>query len=103
MRRRIPRTTLHRKSIGQSGSPVRRITAAAALVLTAGLLSPLSTATAADEPAPVSHYCKAQCADILPPGANGSATLAEILANKLLGTQPAHADDQLGPYDALSS
>ncbi|MEV3854674.1 penicillin acylase family protein [Streptomyces sp. NPDC050095] len=108
MRRRIPRTTLHRKPF----SPLRRITAAAALVLTAGLLSPLSPlaplaplarATAADGPAPAGDYCKGQCADILPPGANGSATLAEILANKVLGTQPAHADDQLGPYDALSS
>ncbi|MEV5612962.1 penicillin acylase family protein [Streptomyces sp. NPDC052225] len=94
MRRRIPRTTLH-----------RRVTAAAALVLTAGLLSPLSTAAAADDPVPVpiSDHCEGQCADILPPGANGSATLAEILGNKLFGTQPAHADDQLGPYDALSS
>ncbi|MEU6394277.1 penicillin acylase family protein [Streptomyces sp. NPDC046939] len=103
MRRRIPRTTLHRKPVSQSGGSLRRITAAAALVLTAGLLSPLSTATAADDPVPVSDHCKGQCADILPPGANGSATLAEILAHKLLGTQPAHADDQLGPYDALSS
>ncbi|WP_338694834.1 penicillin acylase family protein [Streptomyces sp. Q6] len=94
MRRRIPRTTLH-----------RRLTATAALLLTAGLLSPLSTATAADDPVPVpvSDHCEGQCADILPPGANGSATLAEILGNKLFGTQPAHADDQLGPYDALSS
>jgi acyl-homoserine lactone acylase PvdQ len=99
MRRRIPRTTLHRKSRG----PLRRLTATAALVLTAGLLAPLSTAEAADEPAPVTDYCQGQCADILPPGANGSATLAEILGNKLFGTQPAHADDQLGPYDALSS
>ncbi|MBO1331904.1 penicillin acylase family protein [Streptomyces sp. VRA16 Mangrove soil] len=98
MRRRIPRTTLHR-------SPLRRLTAAAALVLTAGLVSPLtaSTAGAADDPVPVTDYCEGQCADILPPGANGSATLAEILGNKLFGTQPAHADDQLGPYDALSS
>ncbi|MCQ4208980.1 penicillin acylase family protein [Streptomyces longispororuber] len=96
MRRRIPRTTLHR-------SLFRRGTAAAALVLTAGLLSPLSTAAAADEPVPATDYCEGQCADILPPGANGSATLAEILGNKLFGTQPAHADDQIGPYDALSS
>ncbi|MGP3771210.1 penicillin acylase family protein [Streptomyces sp. SDT5-1] len=101
MRRRIPRTTLYR-------SLTKRVTAVAALVLTAGLLSPVSTAgastaTAADEPNPAADYCKGQCADILPPGANGSATLAQILGNKLLGTQPPHADDQLGPYDALSS
>lgn len=102
MRRRIPRTTLYR-------SLTKRVTAVAALVLTAGLLSPVSTAgastatAAADEPIPAADYCKGQCADILPPGANGSATLAQILGNKLLGTQPPHADDQLGPYDALSS
>lgn len=85
------------------GSLTKRVTALAALVLTAGLLSPTSTATAADEPTPAADYCKGQCADILPPGANGSATLAQILGNKLLGTLPPHADDQLGPYDALSS
>ncbi|MHB9754741.1 penicillin acylase family protein [Streptomyces sp. BYX5S] len=94
MRRRIPRTTLHK-------SLTKRVTAVAALVLTAGLLSPVSAV--ADDPAPATDYCEGQCADILPPGANGSATLAQILGNKLLGTQPPHADDQLGPYDALSS
>ncbi|MFE1953229.1 penicillin acylase family protein [Streptomyces sp. NPDC059524] len=98
MRGRTPRTTPRRRARG----PLRRLTAAAALVLTAGLLSPHATA-AADEPAPAADYCAGQCADILPPGANGSATLVEILGNKLFGTQPAHADDQLGPYDALSS
>jgi acyl-homoserine lactone acylase PvdQ len=64
-------------------------------------VAPASQATAADPAA--DDYCAGQCADILPPGANGSATLAEILANQALGVQPAHADDQLGPYDALSS
>ncbi|MFE6892930.1 penicillin acylase family protein [Streptomyces sp. NPDC057694] len=105
MRRRIPRTTLNRATSRTRG-PLRRVTAAAALLLTAGLLSPLTTpaaSAAADEPVPVTDYCQGQCSDILPPGANGSATLAEILGNKLFGTQPQHADDQLGPYDALSS
>ncbi|MGQ0840683.1 penicillin acylase family protein [Actinokineospora sp.] len=47
-------------------------------------------------------YCLGQCADIVPPGQNGSATLVEILAHKAFGTQPKHADDQLGRYDALA-
>src|SRR5437764_4711276 len=40
-------------------------------------------------------YCLGQCNDILPPGENGNASLAYILANKALGTRPAHTDDQL--------
>jgi acyl-homoserine lactone acylase PvdQ len=48
-------------------------------------------------------YCVGQCADINPPGQNGSATLAEILAHQVLGTRPQHADDQIGRYDALAT
>jgi acyl-homoserine lactone acylase PvdQ len=51
----------------------------------------------------VNDYCVGQCADILPPGANGNATLADILAHKALGTRPAHASDQLGRYDSLAA
>ncbi|MGW7068303.1 penicillin acylase family protein [Streptomyces sp. NPDC054855] len=84
---------------------LRTLTATAALALAASLLAPQPGAAAkADEPPPaVTDYCEGQCADILPPGANGNATLAEILAHRVLGTQPKHANDQLGPYDALSS
>ncbi len=46
-------------------------------------------------------YCLGQCNDILPPGENGNATLADILASKALGTRPAHFTDQLGKYAAL--
>ncbi|MEV8020920.1 penicillin acylase family protein [Streptomyces sp. NPDC086554] len=81
---------------------LRTLTATAALALAASLLAPQPGA-AADEPPPAADYCEGQCADILPPGANGNATLAEILAHRVFGTRPAHADDQLGPYDALSS
>ncbi|WP_374119113.1 penicillin acylase family protein [Streptomyces odontomachi] len=84
---------------------------AAVLVLTVGLVAPLGQAAAANPAGSAAQagtaaegdYCAGQCADILPPGNNGSATFAEILANQALGTQPAHADDQLGRYDALSS
>lgn len=84
---------------------LRTLTATAALALAASLLAPQPGAAAdADEPPPAAtDHCEGQCADILPPGANGNATLAEILAHRVLGTQPKHANDQLGPYDALSS
>ncbi|GAA4416095.1 penicillin acylase family protein [Actinokineospora soli] len=48
-------------------------------------------------------YCMGQCSDINPPGQNGSATLAEILAHQAFGSRPKHADDQLGKYDALAT
>ncbi|WP_447036466.1 penicillin acylase family protein [Streptomyces sp. DSM 118878] len=96
--------------MGPRNVRLRTFTAGAALALGAALLVPLPGAAAApgdpgarERSADATDYCGSQCADILPPGANGNATLAEILAHRVLGTQPAHADDQLGPYDALSS
>ncbi|MFJ9539401.1 penicillin acylase family protein [Streptomyces sp. NPDC101225] len=75
---------------------------ASVCALIAGLLSPLAQATAAAATAP-NDYCGGQCSDIVPPGENGNATLAQILLNQAFGTQPAHADDQLGPYANLAS
>ncbi|MCW5251039.1 penicillin acylase family protein [Streptomyces sp. SHP 1-2] len=88
---------------------------ASVCVLIAGLLSPLSPATAVGTggtektatatrlgPAAADH-CGGRCSDILPPGQNGNATLAEILLHQAIGTRPAHAGDQLGPYAALAS
>ncbi|WP_030946194.1 penicillin acylase family protein [Streptomyces sp. NRRL S-646] len=69
-------------------------------VLIAGLLSPLTQATAAA--AAPNDYCGGQCSDILPPGENGNATLAQVLLNQAFGTQPDHAEDQLGPYANLA-
>ncbi|MGW0466149.1 penicillin acylase family protein [Streptomyces sp. NPDC003027] len=77
-----------------------RITLAAVLALGAGLLAPSPDASATAE-SPVPDLCGHQCADILPPGQNGNATLADILAHRVLGTRPAHSSDQLGRYDAL--
>src|SRR5689334_19158118 len=79
--------------------------AASLCVLIAGLLSPLSPAAAADTSAEVSanDYCGGRCSDILPPGENGNATLAQILLNQAFGTQPSHAEDQLGPYANLAT
>ena len=76
------------------------LVAAAALALGAGLLPPLPQSASAQEAEPADH-CAEQCADILPPGQNGNATLAEILAHRTLGTRPAHSADQLGRYDDL--
>jgi acyl-homoserine lactone acylase PvdQ len=77
---------------------LRTATAAALLALAATLVAPLPLARAATS----TDYCAAQCADILPPGENGNATFADILANKVLGTRPAHTMDQLGPYASLA-
>ncbi|GHF37415.1 acyl-homoserine lactone acylase PvdQ [Amycolatopsis bartoniae] len=63
----------------------------------------VAVVTSPAEAAPPADYCGGQCNDILPPGENGNATLADILGNKLFGTRPAHTDDQLGPYAALAN
>jgi acyl-homoserine lactone acylase PvdQ len=70
-------------------------------VLIAGLLSPAAAVTA--QAAASDDYCGGQCSDILPPGENGNATLAQILLNQAFGTQPDHAEDQLGPYANLAT
>ncbi|MDQ0990007.1 penicillin acylase family protein [Streptomyces sp. V3I7] len=83
----------------------RFLKTASVCVLIAGLLTPLTQAVAADVTvtSAATDHCGGQCADILPPGENGNATLAEILLNQSLGIQPAHAEDQLGPYADLAT
>ncbi|MFJ6087332.1 penicillin acylase family protein [Streptomyces sp. NPDC092369] len=82
-----------------------KTTAVCALI--AGLLSPLSqvAAQAADTTSTLAanDYCGGQCSDILPPGENGNATLAQVLLNQAFGVQPDHAEDQLGPYNNLAT
>lgn len=85
---------------------LRTAVAAGLVALGAALLSPLSPSAAALGAAdpvalPVADHCGGQCSDILPPGQNGNATLAQILAHKAFGTMPAHASDQLARYDSL--
>ncbi|WP_327743596.1 penicillin acylase family protein [Streptomyces europaeiscabiei] len=85
--------------------------AASICALVAGLLSPLSPASpaaAADtaavaEAAAVTDHCGGQCSDILPPGQNGNATLAQILLNQAFGSMPENASNQLGPYNNLAT
>ncbi|MFJ2394336.1 penicillin acylase family protein [Streptomyces sp. NPDC087843] len=103
MPRCTPRTTLDRLRTPRRFP--RFLKAASICVLVAGLLSPLTQAAAAGGTAAsaANDYCGGQCSDILPPGENGNATLAQILVNQVFGTQPDHAEDQLGPYSNLAA
>ncbi|GAB2856062.1 penicillin acylase family protein [Streptomyces deserti] len=84
---------------------------ASVCVLIAGLLSPFSQAVSAepanleatDVAAAANDHCGGQCSDLLPPGQNGNATLAQILLNQAFGAQPEHSSDQLGPYADLAT
>ncbi|MEU3935162.1 penicillin acylase family protein [Streptomyces sp. NPDC029044] len=105
MPRRAPRTVLDRMRT-PSGIP-GFLKTASVCALISGLLSPLAPAAASETAtmqaeAAVNDHCGNQCSDILPPGQNGNATLAQILLNQAFGTQPEHAEDQLGPYANLA-
>lgn len=89
----------------------RLLAGATGLVATAALLT-APAPVAAEPPAATStrtsvttytpdDYCLGECADILPPGQNGNATLVEILGNQALGTLPRHSADQLDRYANL--
>jgi acyl-homoserine lactone acylase PvdQ len=99
MPRRTPRTTLDRLRTPRRFP--KFLKTASICVLIAGLLSPVAAGTA--EAAASNDYCGGQCSDILPPGENGNATLAQILLNQAFGIQPSHAEDQLGPYADLAT
>ncbi|MFF3583709.1 penicillin acylase family protein [Streptomyces mirabilis] len=103
MPRRTPRTAPDRKRTPRRFP--KFLGAASICALIAALLSPLTQATAADSTTALAanDYCGGQCSDILPPGQNGNATLAQILLNQAFGIQPDHAEDQLGPYNNLAS
>ncbi|MFH8939270.1 penicillin acylase family protein [Streptomyces griseosporeus] len=99
---RTPRSTLDR--LRTPGRFPGFLKTAGVCVLIAGLLTPLSTtAVSAAAETAANDHCGGQCSDILPPGENGNATLAQILLNQAFGTQPAHAEDQLGPYANLAT
>ncbi|MFJ6000049.1 penicillin acylase family protein [Streptomyces sp. NPDC092370] len=105
MPRRAPRTVLDGMRT-PSGIP-GFLKTASVCALIAGLLSPLAPAAASETAtaqvrAAANDHCGNQCSDILPPGQNGNATLAQILLNQAFGTQPEHAEDQLGPYAGLA-
>ncbi|GAB3692522.1 penicillin acylase family protein [Nocardiopsis oceani] len=74
----------------------------AALAITASTVAALPATPASAEPPTYEDYCAPDgCLDILPPGQNGSATLAEILAHQAFGTRPEHSSSQLDMYDDL--
>ncbi|MER5392721.1 penicillin acylase family protein [Saccharopolyspora sp. NPDC002686] len=73
----------------------------AALAAAAAIASLLVAPPATAEPESVPDYCREQCHHVLPPGQNGNATFAELVAHMLLGVRPPHSDDQLAKYDAL--
>ncbi|MEV5988952.1 penicillin acylase family protein [Streptomyces sp. NPDC052051] len=98
MPRRTPGTTLD--TLRTPRRFPKFLKAASICALVAGLLSPVTAGTA--QAATADDHCGGQCSDILPPGENGNATLAEILLNQAFGTQPSHAEDQLGPYSDLA-
>ncbi|MEU3839956.1 penicillin acylase family protein [Streptomyces sp. NPDC028635] len=99
---RTPRSTLDRLRTPRRFPGFLKT--ASVCVLVAGLLSPFSqTAVAAPGATAANDHCGGQCSDILPPGENGNATLAQILLNQAFGTQPSHAEDQLGPYANLAT
>ncbi|MEU3857524.1 penicillin acylase family protein [Streptomyces sp. NPDC028722] len=102
MPRRSPRTAPDRLRTSRRLHGFLKTASVCALV--AGLLVPFTrtAAAAADASAP-NDYCGGQCSDIVPPGENGNATLAQILLNQAFGTQPSHAEDQLGPYAGLAT
>ncbi len=81
----------------------RRVSAVATLTaLVTGLVFALpGPASAEGTLTDGGDYCRGQCDDILPPGENGNATLADILANRAFGTHPKHTDDQLKKYGDL--
>jgi acyl-homoserine lactone acylase PvdQ len=82
---------------------VHQLVAGVIAVATAVGLSVSAPVTAAGAtPSDVTDYCSGRCSDVLPPGENGNATLADILGNKLFGTRPAHTDDQLAKYGSLA-
>ncbi|WLW56232.1 penicillin acylase family protein [Streptomyces sp. YU58] len=101
MSRRTSRTALDR--LRTPGRLTGFLKSASVCALIAGLLTPLAQApsVAAEAVVPNDH-CGNQCSDILPPGQNGNATLAQILLNQAFGSQPEHAEDQLGPYANLA-
>ncbi|HZN72755.1 MAG TPA: penicillin acylase family protein [Micromonosporaceae bacterium] len=78
-----------------------RAVPAVVLGIAAVAVVPAEPAAAASAYFTSNDFCLGQCSDILPPGENGNATLADILLHQSLGTRPAHSSDQLDPYANL--
>lgn len=104
-----------RRAFGRRGLAVASVGAAVGSMLIGPVASaqPASDQPVSDQPgtaqsAPPANsappdYCGEQCHEILPPGQNGNATLAELAGHQLFGTRPPHSDDQIDNYDELAS
>ncbi|MGI8631971.1 MAG: penicillin acylase family protein [Solirubrobacterales bacterium] len=75
----------------------------AALFAAVALLVTPALAAAAPEPLPyrAGDECNGQCNDILPPGTDGTANLAELGVFLVSGERPEHSGDQLPLYGNL--
>ena len=98
------------RNVFRSHRRFRRASVVVALAAAAALIAPAASGAAAGTrsgraptASAVTDYCDGQCSDILPPGENGSETLAQILLFKVFGTRPANNDDQLASYSSLAS
>ncbi|WP_374939657.1 penicillin acylase family protein [Streptomyces sp. UH6] len=106
MTRHTPRTAPDRGTTRRRAG--RRTAGLLTGAMICALLAPAFPSAAAPNapaaaPAAATDHCGDGCADILPPGADGTATLAEILLDQTVGIVPAHSDDQLGPYADLAT
>jgi acyl-homoserine lactone acylase PvdQ len=72
-----------------------------ALALVAATTAVAAQPAPADTTAAVQDFCLSQCDDILPPGQNGNATFADLLAFQLFGLRPAHSSDTKATYENL--
>src|ERR1700683_2532001 len=77
-----------------------KFTHGALLALACALTAP-AIADAQVQPYGTSNY--GTFYNILPPGTNGTDTLAQLLAFEANGTRPEHNNDQLGMYSALTT
>ncbi|HEU5473477.1 MAG TPA: penicillin acylase family protein [Actinophytocola sp.] len=78
-----------------------RIVPAVALTSTLVAVAPANAAPPAQVMLAPNDFCLSQCDDIMPPGQNGNATFAELLAFQLFGLRPPHSSDTRATYDNL--
>jgi acyl-homoserine lactone acylase PvdQ len=91
-------------ALGLLGAAPANAAPAKAAPPTAAVTAPVAKAPTVEAPGNTPEnldYCLAQCHSILPPGQNGNATFAEILAYRVFKTQPKHANDQYDKYERL--
>jgi acyl-homoserine lactone acylase PvdQ len=75
--------------------PILAMTAMALAVPPAAVAAPPQVLAAPND------FCLGQCDDILPPGQNGNATFAQLLAFQAFGIRPAHSSDTRATYERL--